>query len=70
MASSIESTSPSLSDAEDSPMEAASALTVTRSVSWEFSKATIAVIILVTEAICVCLSGSRSKYTVPLPSTT
>ena len=69
-ASSSVSTSPSLSAADDSPIVAASLLTVIFVSSEAFSSATMAVMILVTDAICVCVSASRSKYTVPSSSTT
>ncbi len=68
-ASSRLKTSPVLSPALDSPTVAAFELT-TISVSVEAcSRAMMAVIIFVTDAICTGVSALRSKYTVPFSST-
>ena len=53
--------SPVLSDAVDSPVAAARSLTTTGISSGAASKATVAVTILVMDAICACSSAERSK---------
>ena len=60
-ASSRVSTSPSCRSAEDSPTEAALPLTTTCVSSGAFSKATMAVMIFVMEAIWVGACALRSK---------
>ena len=66
-----DSLSPTASSADDSPTVPAASLTVTVvSRGIPESRATMAVITLVMEAMWVCVSASREKYTVPSAPTT